>query len=103
MPTQDQNQAQTLVFTFRPNGENAGQRMTEITAEPVEQHEAPALADRQSWFGPEEKVADTMGRLAFAQHDVDGVLAALYTNRVAARNVSASSTQLEAAGFHPSA
>ena len=88
-----------MLFTFRPNGEASGQRLVEITAEPVEQHETPAGAERQSWFGPEEKVAEILKQLAFAKLDVDGVMASLYTNRVATRSGAVSIERLGAAGF----
>ena len=93
------NQDQPTLFTFRPNGEDSGQRLVEITAEPVEQHETPAGAERQSWFGPEEKVSATLEQLAFPKHDIEGVLASLYTNRVATRSVAVASEKLGAVGF----
>ena len=52
------------------------------TAEPVEQHEVPAGAAKQSWFGVEDDVAATMEGLSFSSEDVEGVIAALQTNEL---------------------
>ena len=88
-----------MLFTFRPNGENNGQRLVEATVEPVEQHEAPAGSGKHSWFGAEEKLAAVLQKIDFPELDVEGVLAALYTNRVATREVEVSPEKLAAEGF----
>ena len=59
------NEPQRMLFTFRRNGDSNGKRLVEITAEPLEQHEAPAGASKQSWFGAEEDVAVILGDLEF--------------------------------------
>ncbi len=97
------NSPQRLLFTFRRNGDNNGKRLVEITAEPVEQHEAPAGAAKQSWFGAEDDVAATMEGLTFPSEDVEGVVAALHTNRVATRELDTLASDLTASGFIRSA
>lgn len=90
---------QRMLFTFRRNGDSNGTRLIEITAEPLEQHEAPAGADRQSWFGAENDVATLMQDLSFAPGDVEGVVSALHTNRVATREAEILHSALSDAGF----
>ena len=81
------NQPQRMLFTFRRNGDSDSKRLAEITAEPLEQHEDPATAAKQSWFGAEDEVAATLERLTFSAVDVEGVVAALHTNRNATREM----------------
>ena len=97
------NQPQRMLFTFRRNGDSDGKRLAEITAEPLEQHEAPATAAKQSWFGAEDEVAATLESLTFSAVDVEGVVAALYTNRNATREMDVLPSDLIDAGFTPSA
>ena len=92
-----------MLFTFRRNGDSNGKRLVEITAEPLEQHEAPAGAEKQSWFGAEDDVAATLQRLMFPAVDVEGVVGALHTNRVATREVDVLPSDLTDIGFSASA
>ena len=97
------NTPQRMLFTFRRNGDSNGKRLVEITAEPLEQHEAPAGSEKQSWFGAEDDVASTLQGLSFSAVDVEGVVGALHTNRVATREVDVLSSNLSDLGFTASA
>lgn len=94
---------QRMLFTCRRNGDSNGRRLVEITAEPLEQHEAPAGATGQSWFGAEDDVAAALEVLLFPAIDVEGVMGALHTNRDATREVEVVASHLIDAGFRPSA
>lgn len=97
------NTPQRTLFTFRRNGDSNGKRLVEITAEPLEQHEVPVGAAKQSWFGAEDDVAATLERLAFSAVDVEGVVGSLHTNRDATRQVDVLPSDLTDAGFQRSA
>ena len=94
------HETERMLFTFRPNGHAAGGRRLEVTAELVEQHEAPAGAVRRSWFGQEAALTALLSKLNFPEVEIEGVLAALSTNRVATRDASASLRELKEAGFN---
>ena len=96
------NDPQRTFFTFRRNGDNNGRRLVEITAEAVVEHGAPVEASKQSWFGKEDDVAATLEGLDFNTIDVEGVLGALHTNRVATREVDVLPSDLADVGFSPS-
>jgi len=97
-----QNTPQRMLFTFRRNGDSNGKRLVEITVEPLEQHEAPVGADKHSWFGAEDDVSSTMETLDFVQIDIEGVVSALHTNRVATREAEVLPSDLSDAGFSAS-
>ena len=97
------NEPQRMLFTFRRNGDSNGKRLVEITAEPLEQHEAPVSASKQSWFGAEDDVAAILGDLEFPALDVEGVIGALHTNRDATREVDVVPSDLVDVGFSASA
>ncbi len=97
------NEPQRTLFSFRRNGDSNGKRLVEITAEPLEQHEAPAGVAKQSWFGAEDDVTATLEKLNFSALDVEGVIGALHTNRDATREVDVVPSDLTKGGFSPSA
>lgn len=97
------NEPQRMLFTFRRNGDSNGKRLVEITAEPLEQHEAPALAAKLSWFGAEDDVAACLEHLNFPAIDVEGVIGSLHTNRDATREVDVLPSDLVNVGFSASA
>lgn len=94
-----------MLFTFQSNGEIHGKRMVEATVEHLDVHEAPvgAAAEKRSWFGPEDTLAEAFAGLGFTHLDVDGVLATLRVNKVSTREVEVQGNQLETMGFKPSA
>lgn len=96
------NEPQRTFFTFRRNGDNDGKRLVEITAEAVVQHGASVGASKQSWFGLEDDVASTLEGLDFNAIDVEGVVGALHTNRVATREADVLPSDLADVGFSPS-
>ena len=96
------NESQRFLFSFRRNGDSGSKRRVEIQVEPLEQHEAPAGAAKQSWFGAEEDVPAALGNLSFSESDVEGVMGALHTNRDATREVDVLPSDLTDAGFRPS-
>ena len=96
------NEPQRFFFTCRRNGDNNGKRLVEITAEAVARHGAPVEA-KQSWFGAEDDVAAALAGLDFPAIDVEGVIGALHTNRVATREIDVLPSDLLDVGFKPSA
>ena len=97
-----ENASNRMLFTFRRNGDSSGKRLVEITVEPLEQHEVPVGADRLSWFGAEDEVASLMQGLKLAEVDIEGVVSALHTNRVANREAEVLPSDLADAGFQAS-
>ncbi len=98
-----ENTPQRMLFTFHRNGDSNGKRLVEITAEPLEQHEAPAGAAKLSWFGAEDGVAAILEGLEFPALDVEGVMGALHTNRDSTREVDVLPSDLVDVGFSASA
>ena len=96
------NKSQRMIFGFRRNGNRNGQRLIEITAAPLEQHEVAPGVDKQSWFGPEDSVTSALKALHFSSIDVEGIMGALHTNRDATREVDVLPSDLVECGFSPS-
>ena len=96
---------QRFRLTFRGNGIITGQRMAEATAERLEEHEPSAdlnLADKQSWFGQEDTITLSLGKLNVPVRDIDGILSALHVNKIATLELDLTPSQLTSAGFAPS-
>ena len=103
MATQDI--PERMLFTFQSNGEVHGKRMVEASVEHLDVHEAPvgAAAEKRSWFGAEDTLAESFACLGFTQLDVEGILATLRVNKVSTREVEVLGRDLEAMGFAPAA
>ena len=101
----NENVPERMLFTFQSNGEIHGKRMVEATVEHLAIHEAPvgAAAEKRSWFGAEDSLAEKFACLGFTQLDVDGVLATLRVNKVSTREVEVAAGALESIGFTPAA
>lgn len=93
--------AETFLFTFRPNGEANGKPLTEILVEQLADYD-PAVAEdtyKRSWFGTLEDCGPLMMSLGFGDLDVQGVMAAIGSHRNVDRRLAISRDQLAQAGF----
>jgi hypothetical protein len=95
---------QPFLFTFRPNGEAHGLRLTEVHVQ-LADYDVFAEEDpcARSWYGTEVSLEPMLTGLGVAPHIIEGVLAALGSHREADRNVSISSDRLTEAGFKEAA
>lgn len=101
----DQSQPERMLFTFQSNGESAGKRLVEATAEHMEIHEASVgpMSGKRSWFGTEDDLPEIFAQVGFSDIDIVGVLAGLRAHRVETREVETVAAKLDGLGFKPAA
>ena len=93
--------SQTLLFTFRPNGQTNSQNSIEVLVEELADYDPSVAADtyKRSWFGTEDALLAMLHTLGFMEIDVEGVMAALKSHRTADRKLTVTPGQLQDAGF----